>query len=91
MPNNDRTGPNGMGSQTGRGAGLCKKDSSSLSTSNGQQRKRNRRQGRGRCQGASFASQVSQDINGGAVEQQLLNQIQQLQQQLDTLRHAVNK
>jgi len=91
MPNNDRTGPNGMGSQTGRGAGLCKKDSSSRPASNVQQRKLNRRQGRGRCQGTGFGRQASPNLNTGVEEQQLLSQIQQLQQQLDSLRHTVNK
>lgn len=87
MPNNDRTGPNGMGSQTGRGAGLCKKSSAPLPANNRSGNKLTRRQGR--CWGNGFG-RAAQDINSPEAEQQLLSQIQQLQQQLDALRHPAN-
>lgn len=86
MPNNDRTGPLGMGSQTGRGAGLCNKNNQPPSSDTTSARKPFRRQGRGRCQMGGKRGFAAQSMNNTQVENELQSQIQQLQQQLDRLR-----
>lgn len=100
MPNNDRTGPKGMGSQTGRGTGLCnpakKRD---LNDSPAGQRL-GHRQGRRCCQGGpkrqgprggQFGGIVQLDDGATSSEQDLRGQIQNLQDQLETLREALHK
>lgn len=103
MPNNDRTGPNGMGSQTGRGAGLCNDGANSESNNSLNGQRMVRRQGMGRCQGGQ-KGQKGQRMGGGqfrgisqldnnptASELGLQQQMNALQKQLETLSEALVK
>jgi len=53
MPRGDRTGPEGKGSKTGRGLGLCNgnKEAGYLNNSDRQRARRGARDGSGRGQG----------------------------------------
>lgn len=100
MPNNDRTGPNGMGSQTGRGAGLCNDAANSVSNNSPKGQRLGRRQGLGRCQvgqkgqragGGQFRGIRQLDDSSTSSELGLQQQIQDLQKQLETLSEALVK
>jgi hypothetical protein len=97
MPNNDRTGPNGMGSQTGRGAGLCNGATNSAANNNQNGQRLGRRQGIGRGQksqragGGQFRGIRQLDNSPTSSELGLQQQIQDLQKQLETLSEALVK
>lgn len=106
MPNNDRTGPNGMGSRTGRGAGLCNGNEPAGSGNNmlGSRTgrgKRGQRSGRGQSMGLGQGGQrmgggrlrgISVvDESSGQNEQQTQSQIDQLQQQIDSLKENLKQ
>ncbi|MBW2186249.1 MAG: hypothetical protein BA874_08925 [Desulfuromonadales bacterium C00003068] len=100
MPNNDRTGPSGMGSQTGRGAGLCNGASNNVANNNGQGQRLGRRQGMGRCQGGQKGQRASGgpfrgiqqlDNNPAPSDLGLQQQIKDLQKQVETLSNTLVK
>ena len=108
MPRGDRTGPNGAGSRTGRGAGLCNDNAepgyvSSGNIGNGGRmgggRGRSGGSGRGLNRSGFWRSNAagagnryqSAATNNDADTSGLRQQMQQMQQQLNTITNAIKQ
>ncbi len=96
MPRGDRTGPNGAGSMTGRGAGLCGGNTTGGFTSSGAGMGAGNRAGRG--MGMNQNSGLGTGIRGGrnynragmAAPEAPADNSTGLQQQMDTMQKQLN-
>jgi hypothetical protein len=90
MPRGDRTGPNGLGSRTGRGAGLCNGNSTGGFTSSGQGGRnmgggrRINRQGFGNANATPYQGIQTESATG--LQQQMNHMQQQLNNIVETIK-----
>lgn len=98
MPAGDRTGPEGMGSMTGRGAGICAANNTSGYAGNvgfgrgcGRGFGRGMGGGRGRGQGFGFRSATPAPLTNEQQKESLNAQAAGLELQLKTIQEQIGK